>query len=79
VLRGKRFGFSLDDIRELLDMYELDDQHQAQLHRTMELAHERLDQMHRQRDDLDAAITELSDQISGGEQMLARLRGASAA
>jgi len=79
VLRGKRFGFSLDDIRQLLDMYDLDDQHQAQLHRTIELARERLDQMHRQRDDLDAAITELSDQISGGEQMLARLRGPSAA
>jgi len=79
VLRGKRFGFSLDDIRQLLDMYDLDDQHQAQLQRTMDLARDRLDLMHRQRDDLDAAIAELSEQIRGGERSLAEMRGQSAA
>lgn len=79
ILRGKRFGFSLDDIRQLLDMYDLDDQHQTQLQRTMELARDRLDQMHRQRDDLDAAIAELSEQIRGGERSLAEMRGQSAA
>lgn len=79
VLRGKRFGFSLDDIRQLLDMYDLDDQHQAQLQRTMDLARDRLDLMRRQRDDLDAAIAELSEQIRGGERSLAEMRGQSAA
>lgn len=79
IRRGKRFGFSLDDIRQLLDMYDLDDQHQRQLERTMELARDRLDQMRRQRDDLDAAIAELSEQISGGERILTEMRGQSAA
>lgn len=79
VLRGKRFGFSLDDIRQLLDMYTLDDQHRTQLARTVELARDHLDQMRRQRDDLDAAIGELGEQIRTGERMLAEMRDQSAA
>jgi len=31
IMRGKRFGFSLEEIRQLLDMYNLDDQGATQL------------------------------------------------
>lgn len=31
ILRGKRFGFSLEDIRQLLDMYSVGDQQRMQL------------------------------------------------
>ena len=53
ILRGKRFGFSLEDIRQLLAMYERDGSNQAQLLRTLEIAKDRLAQMEAQRAELD--------------------------
>ncbi|WP_376877397.1 MerR family DNA-binding transcriptional regulator [Albirhodobacter sp. R86504] len=67
ILRGKRFGFSLESIRQLLDMYDLGDQQHLQMVETLKVARERLDEMTRQRDELDAAIAELNDQIEMGE------------
>jgi DNA-binding transcriptional MerR regulator len=71
ILRGKRFGFSLEEIRQLLDLYDIDDQQQTQISRTLDLARNRLDSMRQQRDELDAAIAELTDQIALGEGVLA--------
>ena len=34
ILRGKRFGFSLEQIRQLLDLYHVGDQQHTQLQRT---------------------------------------------
>ena len=77
ILRGKRFGFSLEDIRQLLDMYDRDGrQQEAQLRRTFEVAQDRLAQMERQRAELDEAIAELQDQISWGEGVLASFQKA---
>ena len=70
ILRGKRFGFSLEDIRQLLDLYSLDDQQQTQLRRTLEVAERRLDEMRGQRDELDQTIAELGEQIAEGRPML---------
>ncbi|SMC86158.1 MerR family transcriptional regulator [Primorskyibacter flagellatus] len=70
ILRGKRFGFSLEEIRQLLDLYHVGDQQQTQLTRTVEIAKDRLDDMIRQRDELNSAIAELDDQIKWGEKML---------
>jgi DNA-binding transcriptional MerR regulator len=72
ILRGKRFGFSLEDIRQLLDMYTMGDQRKTQLAETLKLARQRLEEMTRQRDELGQAIAELSDQINWGEQELIR-------
>ncbi|RID90587.1 MerR family DNA-binding transcriptional regulator [Gemmobacter lutimaris] len=75
ILRGKRFGFSLEDIRQLLDMYDHDpSQQEAQLKRTYELAQERLHAMEAQRDELNEAIAELKTQMAWGEEMMAGLR-----
>lgn len=71
ILRGKRFGFSLEDIRQLLDMYDREGSNQAQLTRTLTLAQDRLTQMQAQRAELDIAITELQTEIDLGR---ARLR-----
>jgi len=74
ILRGKRFGFSLEDIRQLLDMYDRDPgQQAAQLQRTYELARARLSEMEQQRDELNEAITDLKAQMAWGEDMLASL------
>ena len=77
ILRGKRFGFSLEDIRQLLDMYDRDGrQQEAQLRRTYELAQDRLAQMERQRTELDEAIADLKDQMAWGESVLSAFRKA---
>ena len=79
ILRGKRFGFSLEDIRQLLDMYNRDGTNEAQLARTFDLARQRLLQMESQRNELDAAIGELKDQLAMGEAALAEFRREAAA
>jgi len=73
ILRGKRFGFSLEDIRQLLDLYHMGDQQQTQLARTFEIAQERLAELERQRAMLDQAIADLRDQLKWGEKMIASM------
>ncbi len=70
ILRGKRFGFSLEEIRQLLDLYYMGDQQQTQLERTYDIARERLADMEAQRDELTQTIDELRDQIKWGERVL---------
>ncbi|KEP70260.1 MerR family DNA-binding transcriptional regulator [Thioclava sp. BHET1] len=79
ILRGKRFGFSLEDIRQLLDLYEMGDQQKTQLSETIKLAQQRLEEMQRQRDELGQAISELAEQIGWGEKQLEKARHEDAA
>ncbi len=79
ILRGKRFGFSLTDIRELLELYDAGDGQVRQLSATLERAGRRLSAMRAQRDELEEAIGEMADQIALVERMLAeRTRKAAA-
>ena len=73
ILRGKRFGFSLEEIRQLLDLYHMDDQQQTQISRTYEIARSRLTDMEAQRDELNEAISDLQDQLKWGEKMIASM------
>lgn len=79
ILRGKRFGFALEDIRQLLDMYHLEDKQQTQLTRTFELAVKRLREMETQRNELNLAIDELKEQLAWGERVLAEYNASKAA
>jgi DNA-binding transcriptional MerR regulator len=74
ILRGKRFGFSLEDIRQLLAMYDHRGSNQAQLTRTLELAEARLSQMIAQRAELSEAIADLEREIAQARQSLAALQ-----
>lgn len=73
ILRGKRFGFSLEEIRQLLDLYDIGDQQQTQLQKTYEIAQDRLADLERQRAELDEAIDDLKDQLKWGEKMIASM------
>ena len=73
ILRGKRFGFSLEEIRQLLDLYHMGDQQQTQIKQTYDIAKERLNAMETQRDELNDAINDLRDQIKWGEKMIASM------
>lgn len=61
VLRGKRLGFSLADIREMLDLYHVGDGQCEQLKLMQVKIRERLEALHRQREDIEEAIAELED------------------
>ena len=71
ILQGKRFGFSLEDIRQLLNLYDLGDQQVTQIARTCELGRVRLSAMEAQRAELDLAIADLRRQLELAEQTLA--------
>ncbi len=73
ILRGKRFGFSLEEIRQLLDLYYMDDSQETQLRETYVLAQKHLADMQAQRAELDEAIAELKTQMDWGSARLAQL------
>ena len=70
ILQGKRFGFSLEDIRQLLNLYDIGDQQKTQLLKTYELAGERLKIMVNQRNELNIAIADLKKMLQWGEEVL---------
>jgi DNA-binding transcriptional MerR regulator len=74
ILRGKRFGFSLEEMRQLLDLYDRGDAQEEQLRRTFAAAQDRLAQMERQRTELDEAIAELKADLAWGAERIAQFR-----
>lgn len=61
ILRGKRLGFTLRQIKEFLDLYDADPLHLAQTRRLLARVSERVDELESQRVALDQTIYELKD------------------
>lgn len=59
VLRGKRLGFSLAEIREFLDLYDTDRTQQGQISLLLARVRQRIEELERQRRDLDQTLGEL--------------------
>lgn len=70
ILRGKRFGFSLEEIRQLLELYEPGGANRTQIAATIDVARLRLDDMERQYAELSEAIVDLKAQIVEAEKRL---------
>ncbi|WP_330450098.1 MerR family DNA-binding transcriptional regulator [Paracoccus marcusii] len=70
ILRGKRFGFSLEQIRQLLQLYEPGGTNRAQIAATIDVGRDRLADMERQYAELSEAIADLRQQISDAEGRL---------
>jgi DNA-binding transcriptional MerR regulator len=71
ILRGKRFGFSLEQIRQLLELYEPGGANRAQVAATIQVARDRLSDMERQYAELSEAIADLKSQLTEAEAGLA--------
>lgn len=61
ILRGKRLGFSLKDIKEFLDLYVVDTTQVEQLQLLAQKVHERIDQLEDQRQAVETSLSELRD------------------
>lgn len=67
ILRGKRFGFSLEELRQTLDLYDRDGGNTAQRRKAYALGLKRLAEMEVQRAELDHAIAELKAELTDAE------------
>jgi DNA-binding transcriptional MerR regulator len=68
VLMGKKVGFSLVEIKEMLDLYDLKDGQETQLKVALEKFQNQIDVLQQQKQDIEQAIDELSrtmDVVSG--------------
>ena len=61
ILRGKRLGFSLAEIKELLDLYQVDRTGVSQLRELQRRSRLHIEDLQRRRSDLDAHIKEFED------------------
>jgi DNA-binding transcriptional MerR regulator len=68
--RGKRLGFSLEQIRQLLEVYDKTRDERLQLEMAQRLATKRLDEMERDRTEMEGRMAELKAQIAYGTEML---------
>jgi DNA-binding transcriptional MerR regulator len=74
ILRGKRVGLSLSEMRDILDLYELEDGAAQQNAESLRKFREKVVTLEAQRADLDTAIAELHEAIVALEQRLAATR-----
>ncbi|MFO6463001.1 MerR family DNA-binding transcriptional regulator [uncultured Jannaschia sp.] len=59
ILRGRKFGFSLEEIRQWLELYDADPEGRTQMKAWITLADGQLDELAERRRHLDEAIAEL--------------------
>lgn len=78
ILRGKRFGFSLEAIRQWLNLYDLGDGGVKQMTTWVTNARKQMDALRAQRDELEDAMTELQTLIDEAETELLRRSAARA-
>lgn len=71
ILRGKRLGFSLREIAEYLDLYDIDPTQKTQSARLLKLVNSRMAKLEQQRVALDEMLAELQNWKRHAETVLA--------
>lgn len=72
IMRGKRLGFSLDEIRPMIDLYDADPTEVAQLRLFIDKIRERRRVLDQQRKDITAILGELETFEARCEELLAQ-------
>jgi DNA-binding transcriptional MerR regulator len=75
ILRGKRLGWSLAEIRESFDLYDSSLGEEAQLESMLGKLERRRETLNAQRRDIDSALRELDRVESDARQALQEIRG----
>ena len=73
VLAGKAVGFSLEEVREMLDLYEVGDGQVTQLKVALKKFAERIERLKRQKTEIDRVVAELTRASDGMKAKLAAL------
>lgn len=74
ILRGKRVGLSLAEIREILDLYNAEDGGAAQYAKSLRKFRERIVALEQQREDIEGAIAQLHEACERLEKRLSETR-----
>lgn len=75
ILRGKRLGFSLAEIKEYLDLYEATEGEKRQLEKFLAGLAKRRHSLAQQREDIDAVLHEIDNLENQCRKLLARQAG----
>lgn len=75
ILRGRRVGFALSDIADMLMLYEIDDGRETQRQVTLARCRDRIAALEAQRADIDETITELTGFCDTLENLVASPNG----
>ncbi len=78
ILRGKRLGFSLSEIKEILDLYDREPGEAGQLRHFLAKIAERRAQLRQQREDIDVTLAELATVEARCDERLAELEASAA-
>ena len=72
VMRGKRLGFSLDEIQEMIDLYDSDPTEAAQLNMFIAKLRERRKLLECQRKDINSVISEIREREHQCQELLSK-------
>jgi len=73
ILRGKRLGFSLREIRDYLDLYDVDHTQKEQLRALLKAVAGRVEELEQQRIALDDTLGELNEIKRQADEAMARV------
>jgi DNA-binding transcriptional MerR regulator len=72
VLRGRALGFTVREIKEFLDLYDVDPEHVEQMRRFSQRVHERLEELEQRKAAIEETIAELRQLERETRENLAR-------
>jgi DNA-binding transcriptional MerR regulator len=75
ILRGKRFGFSLEEIHEMISLFDQDRAGRKQLERTIEYGEQKIKEVNERIDDLMRLKEEMKAMLVDLEKRLRELEG----